>query len=330
MVDLQREGILVPMRVFSGTKPDMRGAKTVAGEWSDSEAESRGMEIVGDVVEEWLNRADNRKTIIFGATIKHCEELAARFNSLGVMAAVFTSNTTPDERKQLLDEYRKPNSMIRILISVEALAKGFDVPDVECVADCRPLRKSLSTAIQMWGRGLRSHPNKKDCLLLDHSGNIVRFKKDFEEIYFNGLDQLDTGETLDKTIRKDEDESKDSACPSCGYKPFYKRCMSCGHERTSQMVIEAQSGEMRELQIGAGPVVHDRTIWQQVCTYVRNNGKPETAKQRAFYLYQDLTKSKPPKEFVYDPVGINVPLEKKIVNKVRQKQLIWRKQNAVR
>jgi len=220
--------------------------------------------------------------------------------------------------------------MIRILISVEALAKGFDVPDVECVADCRPLRKSLSTAIQMWGRGLRSHPGKKDCLLLDHSGNILRFKKDFEEIYFNGLDQLDSGEKLDKTIRKDDEEKKEKQCPACGYKPFYKRCMSCGHEHISQTVIDAEVGKMRELQIGQAPVTHDKSIWNQVCTYVRTHGKPETARQRAFYLYQDLTKSKPPADFKFDPVGINVPLEKKIVNKVRQKQLIWRKQNAVR
>jgi hypothetical protein len=34
-----------------------------------------------------------------------------------------TPETTDKERKALLDEYRKPNSMLRILISVEALAK---------------------------------------------------------------------------------------------------------------------------------------------------------------------------------------------------------------
>jgi DNA repair protein RadD len=327
---LTKDGVLVPMRVYSGTKPDMFGAATIAGEWADHEAESRGMEIIGDVVQEWVDRADNRKTIIFGATIKHCEAMAARFNAIGVMAAVFTSHTTTEERTALLKEFRKPDSLIRILISVEALAKGFDVPDVECVADCRPLRKSLSTALQMWGRGLRSYPGKKDCLLLDHSGNIVRFRKDFEEIYFNGLDQLDNGEKLDKTIRKDDQDKSERACPACGYKPFTKRCMSCGHEIVSQALVEEQVGEMRELQIGQKAVVHDRAIWNQVCTYVRTHGKPETARQRAFYLYQDLMHTKPPADFKFDPAGINVPLEKKIVNKVKQKQLIWRKQNAVR
>ena len=170
MDELTRSGVLVPMRVLSCTMANMAGAATAGGEWTDQAAEQRGMEIIGDVVAEWIKHAQNRKTIVFGATIKHCEELCRQFNEIGVMAAVFTSNTLPTEREFLLKEYRKKDSSLRVLVSVEALAKGFDVPDVGCVVDCRPLRKSLSTAIQMWGRGLRSSPDtgKTDCLLLDH------------------------------------------------------------------------------------------------------------------------------------------------------------------
>ena len=46
------------------------------------------------------------------------------------MAATFTSETTAAQRKELLDEYSKPDSMLKVLISVEALAKGFD-----CIAE---------------------------------------------------------------------------------------------------------------------------------------------------------------------------------------------------
>lgn len=95
--------------------------------------------------------------------------MARQFNDHGVMAACFTADTDASEREALLEEYRKPNSALRVLISVEALAKGFDVPDVGCVCDVRPLRKSLSTAIQMWGRGLRSSVStgKSDCVARD-------------------------------------------------------------------------------------------------------------------------------------------------------------------
>lgn len=166
---LTQSGVLVPMRVFSCKRADMTGAATSGGEWTDSAAEERGMEIIGDVVSEWVKFGENRKTIVFGATIKHCQEMARQFLDAGVMAAVFTSETTAAERELLLKEYSKRDSTLRVLISVEALAKGFDVPDVGCVVDCRPLRKSLSTAIQMWGRGLRSSPDtgKKDCIARD-------------------------------------------------------------------------------------------------------------------------------------------------------------------
>ena len=224
MHDLTESGVLVPMRIFSCTKPDMTGAATAGGEWTDKAAEEREMGIIGDVVNEWMTFAENRKTIVFGSTIKHCEELCRQFIDQGVMAAVFTSDTSEKDRESLLEEYRRPDSVLRVLISVEALAKGFDVPDVGCVCDARPLRKSLSTAIQMWGRGLRSHPGKENCYLLDFSGNIVRFADDFTDIFFNGLDKLDDGEKLDKKIRKDEDYEL-KGCPKCGYRPFTKRCM---------------------------------------------------------------------------------------------------------
>ena len=75
------------------------------------------------------------------------------------------------------------------------------------MCDCRPLRKSLSTAIQMWGRGLRSSPEtgKTDCILLDFSGNIIRFADDYADIFYNGLNHLDAGEKLDKAVRKDDE-----------------------------------------------------------------------------------------------------------------------------
>ena len=49
---------------------------------------------------------------------------------------------------------------------------------------------------------------KKDCILLDFSGNIIRFFEDFNDIYFNGLDKLDDGDKLDKKIREKEEFEK--------------------------------------------------------------------------------------------------------------------------
>ena len=240
MHDLTQQGILVPMRPLSAKRIDMAGAATSGGEWTEGAAAERGMGIVGDVVSEWIRHGEGRKTICFGSTIAHCEELCRQFIEAGVMAAVYSQNTTQAERDMLLADYEKPDALIRVLISVEALAKGFDVKDVGCVIDCRPLRKSLSTAIQMWGRGLRASPEtgKFDCILLDHSGNFIRFLKDFENIFYNGLIALDMGEKLDKEIRREAKDAEREGCPSCGHTPFARRCMACGFEVQKQALVE--------------------------------------------------------------------------------------------
>ena len=318
MHDLTQSGVLVPMRVLSCTRANMEGAATAGGEWTDRAAEERGMEIIGDVVSEWFKFAEARKTIVFGATIAHCQELCRQFIDSGVMAAVFTSETTADERAVLLEEYRKADSSLRMLISVEALAKGFDVPDVGCVVDCRPLRKSLSTALQMWGRGLRSSRDtgKTDCLLLDHSGNIVRFKEDFEDIYFNGLDALDMGEKLDKKIRKDEVQDEAKGCPSCGYKPFAKRCMACGHEYQSPALVEAFPGEMREVVFGKKKLADDHQhLWNQVCTYARAHSHPDKQSGRACHLFQKITGRTPPQGYRFGDAP-NVEITRNVRNKI--------------
>lgn len=326
MHELTQAGILVPMRVFSCTPANMEGAETSGGEWTDRAAGERGMEIVGDVVTEWHKFGEGRKTIVFGATIAHCEELVRQFNQSGVMAATFTADTTPAERHDLLKEYRKPDSQLRVLVSVEALAKGFDVQDVGCVVDCRPLRKSLSTAIQMWGRGLRACPEvgKSDCLLLDHSGNIVRFKEDFEDIYFNGLSELDCGEKLDKAVRKEpEDDGEKKGCPACGFKPFAKRCMGCGFEIVKESGVEQLPGHMREVMIGKAKAAENHEhLWQQVCSYARSHGNPQTMQGRASHIFKDIVGQYPPRGWHIDRTQ-GAEISRAVLNKIRQKNIAF-------
>jgi len=325
MHELTVSGVLVPLQIRSCTRTDMTGAATVGGEWTDKAAEERGMKIIGDVVTEWQKFGEGRKTIVFGSTIAHCEELSNQFNAAGIFSAVFTSHTSASDRKMLLDEYRKEDSALRILVSVEALAKGFDVPDVGCVVDCRPLRKSLSTAIQMWGRGLRSSPEtgKKDCILLDHSGNIVRFMEDFVDLYYNGLGALDDGEKLDKKIRKDDDyESK--GCPSCGFKPFIKRCISCGYERKTESLVEHISGESVEIVLGKKVLASDsRNMWDQVCAYAKVYSSPDKQYWRAWNLYKNIVGSPPPKSWEFNDSFVEIT--KNTHNKIRSLNIAYKK-----
>lgn len=327
MAELTDSGVLVPMRILTCVKPDMTGAKKVGGEWSANDAAEREAKIIGDVVAEWQTHGENRKTIAFGANIAYCNELAQRFNAAGVGASVYVSDTATFEREQILREFAKPDPAIRVLISVEALAKGFDQPDVGCVIDARPLRKSLSTAIQMWGRGLRSSPGKKDCILLDHTGNITRFYDDFVDIYFNGFKDLDSSEKLDAKSRE-EAEFTQAGCPKCKRKPFRKRCLACGFEAPAIALIDETPGEMKEIRIGKNVAAADsQDLWNQLCTIARTT--PGIAKKAGwcFFKYQDITGQKPPRSFDFEAAPtVEVTMATK--NKIRQLQIKWRKGGA--
>jgi hypothetical protein len=175
---------------------------------------------------------------------------------------------------------------------------------------------------------LRSSPQtgKNDCYLLDFSGNIIRFAEDFTDIFFNGLDKLDNGEKLDKKIRKDEDYEL-KGCPKCGYKPFVKRCMSCGFERQPKPMDNALAGVMKEIYIGEGKnkkklADNAEHLWHQVVTYARQHSKPETQQGRAWHLYRKIMGHEPVWKFSTAP---NVEITNNVKNKITQMNMAWKK-----
>lgn len=327
MHELTEAGVLVPMKILSCTAPDMKDAQTVGGEWTAKVAGEREAKIIGDVVAEWIAHGENRKTIAFGADIAYCNQLVQRFNTAGVYAAAYTSETTDAECDELLKEFRKSDSAIRVLVSVEKLAKGFDVPDVGCVIDARPLRKSLSTAIQMWGRGLRSSPGKTNCILLDFTRNIVRFMPSFEDVYYNGFRSLDESEKLDSKPREDDDYEP-TGCPQCNHKPFHRRCVSCGFEKPTQALEDTSVGEMREIAMGEGRnrkvlATDEYHLWRQCCGYARAYSKPEKQLWRAKNLFRNITGKRSPEEWDFHSTE-PAPVTRHTRNKIKNLDWAWR------
>ncbi|BDU76270.1 DEAD/DEAH box helicase [Mesoterricola sediminis] len=309
MDHLVQKGILVPLRIFSCRRPNMEGAEVGSdGEWTERAQEKAEMVLVGDVITEWARLAQGKKTIAFGPTILYCEELAKKFNEAGIPAGVVCADTPDDLRQKRFDDFHW--GRLTVLISVDALAKGFDQRDVEVVCDCRPLRKSLSTAIQMWGRGLRAsiETGKTECRLLDFSGNIIRFADDFSRIYYEGLDKLDDGERLDREVR--EDKGKEPAtCPKCGYTPMGgKKCVGCGYEIPKPVLHEHLPGEMKEIRLqgknGAVLAPDEAHMWAQLCTYAKSHGKDN---KWAFGHFIGIVGHKPPLNFRFETAPLIQP-----------------------
>lgn len=253
MRQLVDDGYLVPFRVFVAREIDTNGLKIVAGEWQKDELEKRGQQIVGDVVSDYVRISNEvfggyRKTICFSCGIAHGADLAKKFNEVGINAIQISSNDDEEYKADVLADFAKPDSDIKVLISVAILSRGFDQSDVDYVILARPLKKSFSEHVQMVGRGARIHPEKKMCVIQDNSGNWLRFQESWDTLYSEGVTEL-TGEQ-DKKPRKEpsEKEKKDSKCPKCAVIWHGGDvCTNCGHVRERRNDVVSVAGEMTEL-----------------------------------------------------------------------------------
>jgi len=288
---LIEQGWLVPYRIFACVEPNMDGVRVVAGEYEESETSKRALQVVGDVVQEYIRHGEGRKFICSAVDVAHVEELQRQFLAAGINAATYTYRDRDEDRADTLTEFRKTDSTIRGLITVTAASKGFDCPDIGCVIMARPLRKSLAEHIQFMGRGLRIHESKKDCLILDHSGNARRFWTEMNEFFEAGVTELDDGKKKEKKKPKKED-AEPIKCPSCGHlhapRPV---CPSCGHEYPRKRAIEHVPGTLRELIATGNPTLMRKELWPQVVGLVLEgvNNDPAYMQRRAQAIYHEIT-----------------------------------------
>lgn len=342
---LIEEKYLVPVKAYACKAADMTGAKTkFDGEWAESELEERGLTIVGDVVAEWVAKTTQHfggpvKSIVFSATVPHGEELCRRFQEAGFnFQQISYRDGNDDRRAKLIEEFRKPDSEITGLISCEALAKGFDVPDILCGIAARPYRKSLSGHIQQIGRVMRPSPGKDYALWLDHSGNFLRFRADTEEVFATGVPTLKNGE-MDARVRPEPkpEEKAEFSCTVCHYimggKPV---CPSCGWERPPRQnnVLELD-GELHEVTLRKSKgslldqVLADReAVWRQLCHHAleRKQGDFEAAEKFAKAQYRNLYNAWPRRAMRnVEPE----PPHPALLRKIQQQLIAWsRRQKA--
>jgi superfamily II DNA or RNA helicase len=254
MAKLVEENFLVPFRVFVAKEIDTKGLKVVAGEWKKDDLEKRGQQIVGDVVADYIRISNDvfggyRKTICFSCGIAHGAELAQKFNEEGINAIQISSQDDEEYRDEVLKDFAKPDSAIKVLISVAILSRGFDQSDVEYVILARPLKKSFSEHVQMVGRGARIHDGKKMCVIQDNSGNWLRFADDWDTLYNDGVSELSEGKDS-KPKKEPTDAQKEAAkCPKCSavWAAHSDTCLNCGHVRTKRSDVQVVAGEMVEI-----------------------------------------------------------------------------------
>ena len=116
-------------------------------------------------VRSWLSRAENRKsTIVFCVDLAHVSGLTKTFREHGIDAQFITGDTSKQIRSARLEAFK--NGDFRVLLNCGVFTEGTDIPNIDCVLLARPT-KSRNLLVQMMGRGLRLHPGKQDCHVID-------------------------------------------------------------------------------------------------------------------------------------------------------------------
>ena len=254
---------LTPLKVYIAKEIDMTGAKKVAGEWSSDEVQTRGMQITGDIVQEWAKKTQQifggpRKTIVFCAGVNHGNQLVDEFARCGYNFVSISYKDNDSFKKDAIEDFSQPDTKIHGLIATDILTRGFDVPDVMIGVSARPFSKSLSSHIQQMGRVMRPYPGKEFALWLDHGGNYLRFQSDWDEIFEDGVKDLNS-KTEKAKKEPTEREKKQSKCPACGHlwpRSAYS-CPSCGHVKERRL-IDTVPGELSELARTQRVVYADR------------------------------------------------------------------------
>lgn len=231
--ELIEAGYLSPFVVFAPSAPDLSGVHRVAGEYHQGElAEAcNKAQLVGDVIETWLKRGEDRPTLCYGVDRAHAEHLQQRFLEAGVSAEYIDCFTDNAERERIFRRFDAGTT--RIICNVGTLTTGFD-RDVRCIIDAKPT-KSEMLFVQTIGRGLRTAPGKDKLIVLDHAGNHLRLGL-VTDIHH---ERLDDGEP-----KKGGDRDREKSAP------LPRLCENCSAVMPRAALVCAQCGTVREATCG--------------------------------------------------------------------------------
>jgi len=228
LTTLIREGFLVKPIAYVidvGVQGELNEVRRLANDFDMEQVEAiMNRTIINErVVKEWLEKASDRKTVVFCSTIRHANALLNEFIANNINAEIVTGETPSNERADILHSLEFGD--VQVVINVAVLTEGFDAPPVSCIVLTRPCSYK-STMVQMIGRGLRIidqeiHPGliKKDCIVLDFGTSILT----------HGA--LDENVNLDGAPENVNEAGPEKQCPECDFIiPANSRvCPNCGH-----------------------------------------------------------------------------------------------------
>ena len=231
---LTKQGYLSEYKLFCPPgQPDLKGLIRKGGDYSRAKLAERTSEdkVVAAAVKNWKLLAGGRQTIGFCVSVAHMEAVAESFKSAGVAVGCIEGKMAAADRKGVVEAFR--TGEIQLLLSVDLISEGFDVPNCSCVLLLRPTQ-SLGLHLQQIGRALR--PSGDVALILDCAGNSERhgMPDDEREWSLEGKKKERAGLVANVAVR---------VCPQCFgvHKPTLRICPYCSfhHPLDSRIPEEA-------------------------------------------------------------------------------------------
>lgn len=253
--DLIEAGYLSKFRVFAPSHPDLSGVSTVAGDYHEGQLSAAMSEggLVADIVTTWLQRGENRPTLVFAVDRAHAKTLERQFQEANVTTGYIDGNTPSEERERVRKRFH--DGATKVVCSVGCLTTGVDW-DVRCIVLARPT-KSEMLFVQIIGRGLRTAAEKAECLILDHSDTHLRLGF-VTDIHHSVLDtgkpkaasETERKEPLPKECPKCSNlrPPKVATCPACGFKPEVSSEIRCEDGFLEEMTPKVRKADMATKQ----------------------------------------------------------------------------------
>lgn len=128
------------------------------------------------VIHEWQRLAGSlsqSRALVFCVSVGHARFMTGRLNAAGIPAECVVGDSSAADRRAAPE--RLARGEINAIVTCDLYNEGVDLPFVNTLLLLRPTQSPVLFQQQI-GRGLRLHPSKENCLILDFVG---RYREDF-------------------------------------------------------------------------------------------------------------------------------------------------------
>lgn len=178
-IDQQRLSPFVYYGISDGT--DLRDVEWRRGRGYDTNQLTNlitGTDVIARLVIAQLVKivpdTSTMRALGFCVSVRHAEFMAEQFLRVGIPATAVTGKTPSADREKALKDLS--SGELSAIFTVDLFNEGVDIPSIDTLLLLRPT-DSATLFLQQLGRGLRLHPGKQACTVLDFVG---RHRKEFQ------------------------------------------------------------------------------------------------------------------------------------------------------